>query len=73
LSRADVVHALVQRLADLAAAAEGRPSQPVPRTGNDLSLPDQLKVMVADLRLAGATPDALRAAASDIEATAARL
>jgi len=72
-SRAELVHALVQRLADLAAAAEGRPAQPVPRLDHDLSLPDQLKVMVADLRQAGASPETLRAAAADIEATAARL
>ena len=48
-SRADVVHALVQRVADLAATAEGQPQRAVPRLDNDLSLPDQLRVVLADL------------------------
>jgi hypothetical protein len=54
-SRAEVVHALVQRLADLAAAAEGQPCRAVPRLPNDLSLPDQLRVVLADL--VAAEPD----------------
>jgi hypothetical protein len=41
--------ALVQALADLAAAAERRPARPVPRLDNDLALTDQLRVMAADL------------------------
>ena len=68
-----MVHALVQRLADLCARLEGRPAQPVPRLDNDLSLPDQLQVMVADLALVGASDEELQAAIADIEATAARL
>jgi hypothetical protein len=48
-SRADVMHALVQRLADLAADAESQPRRRVPRLENDLALPDQLRVIVADL------------------------
>jgi hypothetical protein len=52
-SRADVVGALVQRLADLGAAAEGRLPRPVPRLDNELALPDQVRVMVRDLVAAG--------------------
>ena len=72
-NRADVVHALVQRLADLSAEAEGRDPQPVPRLPNDLALPDQVRVMVADLGLAGASEDLLREAAGEIDAAAARV
>jgi hypothetical protein len=64
--RAAAVHTLVQRLADLAADAEGRPQFPVPRL-SDLILPDQLRVMADDL-LAAATPETLTAAAADVEA-----
>lgn len=49
LSRADAFHALVQRIADLAAAAEGHPQRTVPRLENDLALPDQLAVVTLDL------------------------
>jgi hypothetical protein len=72
-TRADVLHGLVQRLADLCAGIEGRPVRAVPRLANDLALPDQLRVMVADLALVGAEDAVLRAAAADIDATAARL
>ena len=47
--RADTVHDLVQWLADRCADAEGRARLPVPRLDNDLALPDQLKVVAADL------------------------
>jgi len=72
-TRAEVMHALIQRLADRCARLEGRPAQPVPRLDNDLSLPDQLQVMVADLALVGASDEELDAAVADIEATATRL
>jgi hypothetical protein len=72
-TRAEVVHALVQRLADIVAGHEGRPAQAVPRLDNDLALPDQLRVMVADLQAVGAANDVLRDTAADIDATAARL
>jgi hypothetical protein len=49
-SRADLMHDLVQWMADRAAEAEGRPPIPVPRLENDLALPDQLQVVAADLR-----------------------
>ena len=45
-SRADLVLALVQRLAELSPAAAGRR---VPRLDNDLALPDQLRVVAADI------------------------
>jgi hypothetical protein len=67
------VHALVQRLANLGAGLEGRPAQAVPRLENDLALPDQLRVMVADLALVGASDELLRGAVADIDATTTRL
>jgi hypothetical protein len=69
-SRADVVHALAQRLADLEADVTGRPERPVPRLNNDLALPDQVRVMTLDLVLAGAGPAVLTAALDAV--TAAR-
>jgi hypothetical protein len=71
-TRAETVHGLVQRLADLAADIEGRAPQRVPRLANDLALPDQVRVMVADLQYV-ASDVVLRAAAADIEATSAQL
>jgi hypothetical protein len=61
-SRADVVHHLVQRLADLAATAESQTHRPVPRLDNDLALPDQLRVVTADLLAAAPSPAHLAAA-----------
>ena len=54
LPRSDVVHELVQWLADRAADAEGEPRRPVPRLDNDLALTDQLRVVAADLVSSGA-------------------
>jgi len=68
-SRADVIHGLVQRLADRAADAEGEPRRPVPRLEHDASLPDQLRVVAADLLAAGAPDEVLRAALEDVAAT----
>jgi hypothetical protein len=53
--KADRTHALVQRLADLAADAESRPRRPVPRE-HDMVLPDQLRVMADDLLAAAPEP-----------------
>jgi hypothetical protein len=53
--RADLLHGLVQEVADLAADAEGQPRRPVTRLDNDLALPDQLRVVAADL--VAAAPD----------------
>jgi hypothetical protein len=66
--RADVVHGLIQRLADAGAEAEGRPARPVPRLASDLALPDQLRVMAADLRAAGANEPVLTAATDAVRA-----
>jgi len=52
-SRADLVHALVQELADRAAAAEGQPRRAVPRPEHDATLVDQVRVLAADLTAAG--------------------
>ncbi|PRY28045.1 hypothetical protein [Pseudosporangium ferrugineum] len=64
-TRGDLVHALVQRLADLAADAESRPRRPVPREP-DTTLPDQLRVMTGDLLAADAPTAALDRATADI-------
>ena len=45
----DLMHDLVQWMADRGAEAEGRPPLTVPRLANDLALPDQLQVVAADL------------------------
>jgi len=66
-SRAEMVHELVQRLADLAADAEGRARRPVPQVGV-LVLADQLRVMRDDLVAAEAPDDVLKHAAADVEA-----
>jgi hypothetical protein len=70
--RADGVHALVQRLADAAAEAEGHTARPVPRL-SDTVLPDQIRVMVADLVAASPGADVLDRFADDIRSTRAAL
>ena len=65
-TRADLVYALVQRLADRAADAERRPRRPVPRP-TDMALPDQLRVMADDLIAATPGDDVLKLAADDVE------
>ena len=69
-TRAEAVHGLVQRLADLAADAEGQPRRAVPRLDSDLVLPDQLRVIAADLAAEAAPPDVLNEATAAV--TAAR-
>ena len=64
-SRGEVVFALVQRLADLAADAEQRRRRPVPRLADPV-LPDQLRVMADDLVAAAAPEDVLARAAEDV-------
>jgi hypothetical protein len=66
--RVDRMHALVQRLADRAADAEGEPRRPVPRLPSDLALPDQLRVIAADLVAAQPSPTVLADAADDVTA-----
>lgn len=62
-TRADLAHHLAQRLADLAADAEGAPRRPLPRLDGDLVLPDQLAVTSDDLVRAG-PPAAVAVAAT---------
>ncbi|WP_080671554.1 hypothetical protein [Salinispora cortesiana] len=73
VSRADLVHRLVQELANLAADAEMRPRRVVPRLDHDLALPDQLRVVAADLLAATASDAALAQATSAVTATRAAL
>lgn len=68
-SRADLVFALAQYLADAAADAEGRARRPVPRLTPDTHLPDQLRVLAADLLLAAAPAASLTEAADAVRAT----
>ncbi|GGQ65516.1 hypothetical protein [Couchioplanes azureus] len=68
LTRGDLVHGLVQRLADLGAEAERRPPREVPREA-DTTLPDQLRVMTDDLLAAPAPDDLLSRAAEAVRAT----
>jgi hypothetical protein len=65
-TKADLLYALVQRLADLGADAENRPARPVPRE-HDMILPDQLRVMADDLLAADASPAVLAAAAAAVD------
>lgn len=65
--RGDMFHRLVQRLAELAADAEGVPRRDVPRLENDLALPDQLRVIAADL-VAANPPPAVLAEATELVA-----
>ncbi|GIJ77989.1 hypothetical protein Xph01_24210 [Micromonospora phaseoli] len=69
VSRADLVHRLVQEIANLAADAEGEPRRTVPRLDNDLALPDQLRVVAADLLAAGPDDGVLVRAAAEVAAT----
>jgi hypothetical protein len=70
-TRGDVTAAVVQRLADLGADAEGQPRRTVPRLA-DISLADQLTVMVDDL-LRTADPAALHAATAELTSLRATL
>ncbi len=71
--RAEAFHALVQRIAALDADAEGEPRRRVPRLDNDLALPDQLRVVVADLLAASGDEPTLAAAVAAIAAARAAL
>ncbi len=72
-SRADLVYALAQRLADAGADAEGEVRRVVPRLDNDLALPDQIRVLAGDALAGGVPPEVAEALAADVAATAARL
>ena len=73
VSRADLVHKLVQEIANLAADAGGEPRRDVPRLANDLALPDQLRVVAADLVAAGPPDAVLAEAAAAVAATRSAL
>jgi hypothetical protein len=61
--RSDILYALVQELADVAADTEHRTRRVVPRLDNPLALPDQLRVMAADITAAAPADDVLDHAA----------
>lgn len=74
MSRADRVRLLAQRLADATADAERRPRRPVPRLENVLALPDQVRVLAADvLALGDASTADLTALIAEVRSTAADL
>ncbi|ADD41523.1 hypothetical protein [Stackebrandtia nassauensis] len=66
--RVGAMTALIQTLADVTAVAEDRPPRPVPRLPHDTALPDQLKVVAADLVAVDPGPEAV----SQVEAALAR-
>jgi regulator of protease activity HflC (stomatin/prohibitin superfamily) len=68
-ARSDLLHRLVQQLANLAADAAGEPRRTVPRLANDLVLPDQLRVVAADLLAVDPPASVLSAAAAEVVAT----
>lgn len=70
--KADRTYTLVQRLADLAADAEGRPRRPVPRD-HDMILPDQLRVMADDLLAANPSPQLMSEATRAVDSLRASL
>lgn len=71
--KSDVAHTLVQRVADLAARAEGQPYRAVPHLDGDSTVVDQLKVVVADLLAAGPPAAVLSEATVLIEEAHANL
>ena len=68
-TRAETVHALAQRLADLEASTAGRPDRRVPRLDNDLVLADQVRVTARDLLAADPPPEVLAEAFDAVTAT----
>ena len=72
-SRAELVYGLIQRIADLAAEVEGQHRREIPPMESPLLLIDQLRVMAADLILAGAPEGLTHAAAADVSEVRALL
>jgi hypothetical protein len=70
-TRAEVAVAVLQRLADAGADAEGQPRRTVPLLA-DVNLADQLTVLVDDILRTG-DPVALRAAGTELAALRAAL
>jgi hypothetical protein len=71
-ARVEATYAAIQRLADLAAAAEGRPPRPVPRHEAGPVLADQLAVLAHDVHRS-ADPTAAAAADAEIRTLATTL
>ncbi|WP_328465259.1 hypothetical protein OHA21_43115 [Actinoplanes sp. NBC_00393] len=71
-TRAEMVHTLVQQLADLGAEAEQRPPRPVPRL-HHMVLPDQIRVMADDLLAADPSADLLTRATAEVDRVRAAL
>ena len=69
VARGELVHHCVQRIANLAADAEGQPRRSVPRLDNDLALLDQLRVVTADLIAVDPPLEALATATAEVTAT----
>nr|WP_205862599.1 hypothetical protein [Planosporangium thailandense] len=67
-TREDLMHTLIQHIADLAADAEGQPRRPVPRLDNVLALPDQLRVVANDLIAARPDEATLALATQEVSA-----
>ncbi|HZE37377.1 MAG TPA: hypothetical protein VE172_01045 [Stackebrandtia sp.] len=65
-TRGDIMHGLVQELADLGAEAEGLPRHAVPRLPHDTVLADQLRVVTADLCAARPRETTVEAALSAV-------
>jgi hypothetical protein len=65
-TRGDLMYALIQRLADLAAEAEHQPQRVVPRE-HDMVLPDQLRVLTDDLLAANPSPALLATAIAAVD------
>jgi hypothetical protein len=65
---AETVFSLVQTLAALSAEALGEPRRTVPRLDNDLALPDQVRVLAAELRDADPDPTQVTAALAAVRA-----
>jgi hypothetical protein len=72
-ARAERVYALAQRLADAGADVESRERRAVPRLEHDTSLPDQVRVLAADLIRADGPDEVLRTAAAAVIATTSSL
>ncbi|MFC7544828.1 hypothetical protein [Plantactinospora sp. GCM10030261] len=67
--RGELVHRLVQRIANRAADAASERRRTVPRLDNDMALPDQLRVVTADLVAAGPPDEVLAESAAEVQAT----
>ncbi|MEJ3741965.1 hypothetical protein WEI85_01505 [Actinomycetes bacterium KLBMP 9797] len=72
-TRGELMHGLIQRVADLAADVEGQPRRPVPRLSTDTVLIDQLRVVAADLLAAGPPAEVVAAVVADVSAVRAAL